>query len=533
VIDCVQFAEFRRLMRDIRNPARLRTNRLATRVCSVEPSGLASTLRQAVEVSLYRLPSRQREIVRRYDLSGEPVGETCKALAVSRRQFFRDHRAALRRLATFMLQSTEGTPGVGMDGCASVEIPIRSSMPLSMIRTLVAGLRNAGAYDEAIAVLRRACLIHDRPLARIELWVDLAEIAHERGDAVTAANALERARRTIDVERAGPGPVLTARISLVDGQLASSHLERRTIYHKALALLRATAERWESVSEGGAVLVKTLHALSLSDDHRGDWVAAREAARAAASEARRFGLEETPLGLVVKANHVMRDARQFGDVDAALRPLRDGLSLALRNGWVQGAGDIVVHFVNVNLMRSRYSQALEWKAWISSVDPARFTARTRNFLAVDIAHALTMLGRPEQALMALQSGSDEGLAFAGAREYWRAEALRASGNVGEALALASRALDGAADADSGKGKARTKRLLASCHNALGHGRFAHKTLSECLELSSSYVSPYDLLLTMAVARQIGRTTKSDERRLALLLRGCADDREFGPPAALA
>ena len=533
MIDGVQFAEFRRLMRDIRNPARLRTNRLAARVCSVEPSGFAATLRQAIAVSLYRLPARQREIVQRYDLSGEPAGETCKALAISRRQFFRDHRAALRWLATFMLETTDGAQSAASEPGARFEIPIRGGMPLSMVRTVVAGLRNAGAYDEAITVLRRACLANEQLLARVELCVDIAEIAHERGDAATAADALAQARRIVDVERARLGPVLSARISLVDGHLACSHLDRRTIYREALGLLRATADEWESVAEGGPVLVKTLHALSLSDDHRGDWVAAREAARAAASEVRRFGLEETPLGLVVKANHVMRDVRQFGDADAAVHPLKDGLSLALRNGWVQAAGDIVVHFVNVNLMRSRYSRALEWKAWISTVDPSRFTARTRNFLAVDVAHALTMLGRPEQALVALQSGSDEGLAFAGAREYWRAEALRARGNVGEALALASRALDGAADADSGKGKARTKRLLASCHSALGHGRFAHKTLSECLELSSSYVSPYDLLLTMAVARQIGRTTKSDERCLALLLRGCADDREFGPPAALA
>ena len=532
MIDGVQFAEFRRLMRDLRHPARLRTNRLASRVCSVEPSGLAATLRQAIEVSLFRLPPRQREIVQRYDLEGEPVAETCKALALSRRQFFRDHRAALRRLATFMLESTEGAAAPRLD-TASIEIQGRSSMPLSMIRTLVAGLRNAGAYDEAIAVLRRACLVHDRPLVRIELWLDLAELAHECGDAAASAGALEQARRTIEIERTEPGPVLTARMLLVDGHLACSHLERRTIYREALALLRASAQRWENVGEGGAVLVKTLHELSLSDDHRGDWVAARDAARAAANEARRFGLEETPLGLVVKANHVMRDARQFGDVDAAVRPLKEGLALALRNGWVQAAGDIVVHFVNVNLMRSRYSRALEWKAWIAAVDPSRFTARTRKFLAVDVAHALTMLGRPEQALTALQTGSDEGLAFSGAREYWRAEALRARGNVGEALALASRALDGAADADSGKGKARTKRLLASCHSALGHGRFAHKALSECLELSSSYVSPYDLLLTMAVARQIGGTTKSDERRLALLLRGYTDDREFGPPTVLA
>jgi hypothetical protein len=181
-------------------------------------------------------------------------------------------------------------------------------------------------------------------------------------------------------------------------------------------------------------------------------------------------------------------------------------------------------------MRSRYTQALQWSRWISAIDVSCLSARTRNFLAVDSAHALTMLGHPGRALGVLAAGNDEGLAFAGAREYWRAEALHAAGDAGSALRLGLRALDGAACADSQKGRARSKRLLASCHHVLGHARFARKTMSECLDLSEHYASPYDLLLSLAAARRIDRRAAGDEAELARLLRGSAGDAEYGPPA---
>jgi DNA-directed RNA polymerase specialized sigma24 family protein len=47
-----------------------------------------AALRHGLEIALFRLPARQREVVRRYDLSGEPAFEIQPALGISARNSF-------------------------------------------------------------------------------------------------------------------------------------------------------------------------------------------------------------------------------------------------------------------------------------------------------------------------------------------------------------------------------------------------------------------------------------------------------------
>jgi hypothetical protein len=130
----------------------------------------------------------------------------------------------------------------------------------------------------------------------------------------------------------------------------------------------------------------------------------------------------------------------------------------------------------------------------------------------------------------VEAEGDEGLAFFGAREYWRSDALRAAGEATSALELAARALEQATAAGSSKGRARCQRVLASCHSALGHRRVARKAAAECMELSEWFVSPYDLLLSMKMARELDRCYDRDEWRLAELLRGRCSAAAFDPPS---
>jgi hypothetical protein len=59
-----------------------------------------------------RVPPRQREVLRRYDLSGEPAIELQRGLGISTRQFFRDRRAALTELAAHLPNLTAPRPAV-------------------------------------------------------------------------------------------------------------------------------------------------------------------------------------------------------------------------------------------------------------------------------------------------------------------------------------------------------------------------------------------------------------------------------------
>ena len=72
----------------------------------------------AVEIALFRLPPRQREIVRRYDLAGENAGDVQRALALSPRQFFRDRRQAL----TFLSDHLFNEKARGLEDCALLAV---------------------------------------------------------------------------------------------------------------------------------------------------------------------------------------------------------------------------------------------------------------------------------------------------------------------------------------------------------------------------------------------------------------------------
>jgi DNA-directed RNA polymerase specialized sigma24 family protein len=71
-----------------------------------------AALRRSIEVALLRVPPRQREVLRRYDLSGEPAIEVQRGLGISTRQFFRDRRAALTELAAHLPNLTAPRPAV-------------------------------------------------------------------------------------------------------------------------------------------------------------------------------------------------------------------------------------------------------------------------------------------------------------------------------------------------------------------------------------------------------------------------------------
>jgi tetratricopeptide (TPR) repeat protein len=529
--DDAQFSAFRRLIRDARYPSRLRSNPLATAVCSVDPPLLAGSFLKALQISLHRLTLRQRIIISRYDLGNERIEDICKTMGLSRRQFFRDHRAALARLSALMMPEIRVGEHDSVDRCVAAGIVTvtcyNSSPPLI---ALVDGLRNTGAFAEAISVLSRIFGTSCESHVKIDAALGISEIAIEFGDLTIAREALVNAKTIANRELSALPARLDARLTVAEGHLALSHRERQEKFEKAVATLARAGAPSAGDENDARLLANALHSLSLSHDHCGDWLAARDAARRSISVVTCFDLVETPIGLLAAANYAMRDARQFGNVDAALEKLRWCLAVALRNGWVLVTGDIAVHFMNLNLMRSRYTQALAWHRWIIAIDSTRLGARTRNFLAVDSAHALTMLGRPGRALAILKQDGDEGLAFAGAREYWRGEALQAAGDSEWALRLAAKALEGATLACTEKGKARSMRLLANCHHALGHVRVARRIMSECLELSERYVSPYDLLLSLAVARRIERPNADDETELARLLRGAASEAEYGPPS---
>jgi len=524
-------AAFRRLLRTQgRTPQSLANDPAAIGMCSADEEHRPEAIDRAVNVSLYRLPARMHAVVSRYDLHQESVDEICRAVGLSRRQFFRDHHAALLKLASFVLGEDVYAARASGDRAAFIEKTephVRGSAAWS----LATGLLNIGSYGDALQLLQKERQNASLSIPyRIAMAAEAAAIAVEGGETAIARSELQ----WIDSLCRREGWTLERRVAaqreLVAGDLETSHAKKQQKYQGALAILDGTPSSEKENPSHARLLAKAFHALSLSHDHQGEWSAARSAARAALDIIEASGLLDSPFGLFVRANYIVRDARQYGNADFALETLWICLKTALERGWIPVVGDIAVHFINLNLMCLQYAQALRWRRWLSGIDSSRLSTRTLNFLAVDTAHALTMLGQPRSALAFVQADGDEGLAFLGARAYWRSDALRAAGDATVALELATTALDQATAGGSAKGRARCQRVLASCHSALGHRRIAQKAAAECMDLSEWFVSPYDLMLSMKMARELDRHYDRDERRLVELLRGRGAPTAFNPPS---
>ncbi len=526
-----QVAAFRRLLRrQGRDSQSLANDPAAIRACCADAQHRLEAIDRAVDVSLYRLPARMHAVVSRYDLNQESVDDVCRAVGLSRRQFFRDHHDALLKLASFVVGDDVYDTGTTGDRAAltgKTEPNVRGSA----VWSLATGLLNIGSYGEALKLLQQERQNANFSIPyRIAMATEAAAIAVEGGETAIARSELQWIDLFCRREAWTLDRCVAAQRELIAGDLEASHAKKQQRYRSALATLdEAPSHEMEDPSRAG-LLARAFYALSLSHDHQGEWSAARSAARAAVDIIERSGLSDSPFGLFVRANYVVRDARQYGNTDFALETLWVCLKTALDRGWIPVVGDIAVHFINLNLMCLQYAEALRWRRWLSGIDCSRLTMRTLNFLAVDTAHALTMLGQPRSALAFVQAEGDEGLAFLGARAYWRSDALRAAGDAASALELAARALDQATAAGSAKGRARCQRVLASCHSVLGHRRVARKAAAECMDLSEWFVSPYDLMLSMKMARELDRHYDRDERRLVELLRGRGAHAAFNPPS---
>ena len=211
----------RRLLRGLRGAARAQRG---------------TALRGAVEIALFRLPSRQQAIVRRYDLEGEPAAAIQRDLSLSPRQFFRDRHNGLALLSSFIFEPERTTSAASVR--ASSETPRDAAI---VARTFARSLAQTGDA-RCLDVLRDLAAGARYPTERADLLLESAQTAADCSAERAAAEAAGEASRLLGESCDARTTLLRGRLARVRARFSRSKDDALSLIAQALTILRASAD---------------------------------------------------------------------------------------------------------------------------------------------------------------------------------------------------------------------------------------------------------------------------------------------------
>lgn len=515
----------RRLLRGVRDAAKIADNPVAAELFpGVPPAQRRAALAGMLDIALFRLTPRQRAIVRRYDLDGEPAARIQHSLALSPRQFFRDRHTALARLKDALLpQCVAQAKGAVPEGGDRAHAEVRGAEILR--RTLARHLAQSG---DASCVRILADLVQRAadPAARADVLLDLAEIATEYDDDATArdaALAVARLLRDGELNAAGRAAYFEGRLAGIRARSAPTTAQAKQLYAHAERLLRRSLCDDPADPDVRLALAETSGDVALLEFNLGSFAQARTASHNAVELIESTGPFLRPRMLEILAMDGALDACSTGRVEAAVAIVTPLLHRAVDSGWYSTAIRLGADLVGLSGVRGDYAEAIRWYERMASLPSHSGRPSDRANLAMEVAHAYTMTGRPVDALTILEHiAPDAGCPRAEAPSWLAltAAALERSGRTADALARAEDARAGYASRNVARGLCDAHRLLAICHAKLGNARAAREHVVEAFALAETFATPYGFLLTLVTKANIlgDALLKREALAFALLLR---------------
>ncbi len=505
---------WRRSLRDLRGRTRLTEG----------PSHAA--LRDSIEIALFRVPSRQREIVRRYDLSGEAAVEIQRALGISARQFFRDRRAALTALQTHLPNLLMPQPAIPAAPAMPPHSIIDACDATLSARVYARGLAQIGNV-RCLGVLRELAWSTTDPSTRSDLFLELAELALDFDDDSTARNAvvsLLQVRNDTSELAPGHAEYFAARLARTEARLAEPYPDAAAKLREAVAWLRRCLVASSNAIDAQAALSETLGDMVVLDFEAGNFTSARTASAEAVRVIETFALWTRPRALEIMAMDADLNACLTGHMAAATEKVSSLLRRAVDSAWSATASRLGADLVGLYGASGECSAALRWysRMWPVAVESAR--PRDRWSLTVEAAGSYAAAARPRAAL-AILSRAQDGVSCpprnVPARHAFVASSLLQLGEAGKALDAAHAALCGYAARRAGRGMGDAHRLIAKSHARLGDRAAACEHIIEARSLSERYGLPEGLLCTLNAQAEILRShaVKTEAHELERLLHG--------------
>jgi len=177
-------AECRTLLRNFRNPERLRHNSLATAVFALAPkaSERQFVVEEIIVSALARLDSRARSIIKRCDIDKEPFAGVAHDLGMSERHLYRERRRVLCELAHIMYLLCDD----GAKSHAELTTALEDQLRISRV------LEENGDRGAASSIIERL-LLESPDKERYRLLLRLAEMHARAGEFARAQSYLELA----------------------------------------------------------------------------------------------------------------------------------------------------------------------------------------------------------------------------------------------------------------------------------------------------------------------------------------------------
>jgi tetratricopeptide (TPR) repeat protein len=487
-----------------------------------------AALRDRIELALFRVPARQREVVKRYDLSGEPAVEIQRALGISARQFFRDRRAALTELKT-LLPNLLALP--------TAVAPVPATPPRSLTHACDATLSGRASARSLAQTGNARCLdvLHELAAnatdttARTDLFLELAELALDFDDDNTARDAVEavlHVRNNAGKLEAGLSEYLSGRLARAEARLTESCPDAATKLREAVAWLRRSVAANPGAVDTRAALLEALGDAAALDFEAGNFASAQAASAEAVDIIESFTLWTRPRALEIMAMDVALDACLSGRMDSAIERVSSLLRRAVDSAWSATASRLGADLVGLYSLRGESGMALRWygRMWPTAVNSAR--PRDRWSLAMDAAGTYAAAGRPREALAVLSGAKDVTTCpprCLPEKHAFVASSLLLMGANARALREARTAFRGYAARRVGRGMGDAHRLIAKSCARLGDVAAAREHIDEARRLSERYGVLEGLLCTLHAQAEILQRpkVKAEAQELERLLRSRA------------
>jgi tetratricopeptide (TPR) repeat protein len=500
-------AQVRRLLRDLKDAARLANSATAARLCPGVPvAARQAALCGTIEIALFRISARPREILRRYDLNGESAGAVQRALALSPRQFFRDRRAGLAALTTYLFGQSRDSGEAALP-CDPPAHHVAMAPDATIAgRAFARSLWQSGSI-ECLAVLRDLAQQAGEPIAQADLLLDFAEAAADYEEHEIAGDGMRAAARIVDAieDRVQEAAYLRGRLARAQAHLAGVPADAAARYAHAASLLRRSVLDDAGSIDARSALADTLGDVASLHFSLGKFAEARAASLEARDLIEAFDLSARPRALEILAMNAALDACFSGGTKRAVDLVASLLVRAIDSGWCSTASRLGAYIVGLNGVRGDYEEAIRWYTRMSSLSREGARPSDRSNLMMEAAHAYTMTGRPAKALSLLASVKPgEGCPRAEVPD-WHAFASAALERLDQdiaALREARQALAGYAAQRAARGTGDAHRLAAICYAKLGKPRPAREHIAEAERLTESFGTPYGLLRTLVAKANI-------------------------------